>query len=236
LAIAGFTVLRFDFSGIGESEKRNDALPRQEHTICEAKAAMDLLAANYGVENFLLLGICSGADDAFRVALVDNRVVGALLVEPFMFRSRGFALDSIKGKLLHPAYWMRLMRRAAEAAWSRLLSCHRPRTSSTPLEDESHAWVMPQPERIVEDLHTLASQGVALLLVYAPPGPAEYNYRTILEPEVKALGLDALIRMHTFTGSNHTLSPLHHQAQLAEMAVEWGLAVASRRSKGCLHR
>src|SRR5215467_3344973 len=61
LASTGLTVLRFDFSGIGDSAPRHDSLPFEKSAIEEARDAMEFLQATRGVEKFILLGGCSGA-------------------------------------------------------------------------------------------------------------------------------------------------------------------------------
>ncbi len=80
LAAGGFLVLRFDFSGIGDSEVRADNLPPDQSVMIETRAAMDFLEASRGVERFLLAGICSGATVAFLAARADPRVAGAVLI------------------------------------------------------------------------------------------------------------------------------------------------------------
>lgn len=80
LAAKGFTALRFDFSGIGDSPVRRDNLQFPKSAIAEARRAMDFLAQTRGTEQFILLGGCSGARVAFDTACCDTRVIGALLI------------------------------------------------------------------------------------------------------------------------------------------------------------
>ena len=82
LAEEGFVVLRFDFSGIGDSQVRYDDLPFEESVDSEVQDAMDLLAEIRGVDRFVLMGICSGAANSFKTACLDSRVVGAVLINP----------------------------------------------------------------------------------------------------------------------------------------------------------
>lgn len=80
LASRGFTALRFDFSGIGDSPVRHDNLQFSKSAIAETRSAMDFLAQTRGIEQFILLGGCSGAKIAFDTACSDIRVLGALLI------------------------------------------------------------------------------------------------------------------------------------------------------------
>ena len=76
LAARGIPTLRFDFSGVGDSPLRRDALPFSESGPLETVGAMDWMARAKGLERFVLIGICSGARVAFQTALRDERVAG----------------------------------------------------------------------------------------------------------------------------------------------------------------
>lgn len=80
LARIGFTVLRFDFSGIGDSRPRSDHLPYLQSAPTEAKEAMDWLAMQHGHQRFVLMGHCSGAGFSYWVASQDERVIGAAII------------------------------------------------------------------------------------------------------------------------------------------------------------
>jgi pimeloyl-ACP methyl ester carboxylesterase len=76
----GFMVLRFDFSGVGDSRPRTDHLPYLQSAPAEAKEAMDWLTAHHGVRRFVLMGHCSGAGFSYLLASQDERVVGAAVI------------------------------------------------------------------------------------------------------------------------------------------------------------
>jgi pimeloyl-ACP methyl ester carboxylesterase len=80
LASIGFVVLRFDFSGIGDSGVRRDHMPFERSALREAQDAMDWLTATRGIQQFILLGGCSGARIALQTACCDSRVAGAVLM------------------------------------------------------------------------------------------------------------------------------------------------------------
>lgn len=80
LAQAGRPVLRFDFSGVGDSGARKDTVRFEQAAVEETRLAMDLLAERAGCERFATLGLCSGAEIAFKTACADERVVGAAMI------------------------------------------------------------------------------------------------------------------------------------------------------------
>ncbi len=78
LATAGFPCLRFDFSGVGDSAPRTDGRTADEAAILETRAAIEVL----GCRRAVLLGVCMGARQGFRIALVEPRVAGLALINP----------------------------------------------------------------------------------------------------------------------------------------------------------
>jgi pimeloyl-ACP methyl ester carboxylesterase len=86
LARRGLASLRIDTSGIGDSPARPDAGTKiySPHQIEEASAAIDWLVAR-GAREFTLVGVCSGAYQAFHTALEDRRVDDLVIVNPVVF-------------------------------------------------------------------------------------------------------------------------------------------------------
>lgn len=82
LAALGYSCVRFDLSGIGDSEPRTDALEPTLAAKADIREALDSLEATRNVRRFVLLGLCSGANYAAIYAGEDERVVGAILLEP----------------------------------------------------------------------------------------------------------------------------------------------------------
>ena len=78
----GFFVLRFDSSGIGDSAVRQDNLPYEKSIVDDVQQAMNHLSQVVGVKTFVLMGHCSGSLSSFRVAVEDQRVIGAVLMNP----------------------------------------------------------------------------------------------------------------------------------------------------------
>jgi len=82
LVEAGVASLRFDFSGIGDSPVSRSLDASADRGVNEARQAMNFLERSVGAEAFVPLGICSGADIAFALARADERVAGAVLINP----------------------------------------------------------------------------------------------------------------------------------------------------------
>ena len=84
LAAAGYSSLRFDLEGIGDSRMLPGSSVEGSyfrHSMPGVSAAIDTLA-HRGCKRFYLLGICSGAYVAFQSAQLDPRVTGQILMNP----------------------------------------------------------------------------------------------------------------------------------------------------------
>lgn len=86
LAARGFAVLRFDFSGIGDSTVRLDNCCFEKSSVDETRGAMNFLQATRGISHFILMGGCSGAAVSLATARLDRRVIGAVFIN---FPARG---------------------------------------------------------------------------------------------------------------------------------------------------
>jgi len=120
LAEHGFTAFRFDFSGIGDSRVSGSSTSFEERAQPELTAAMDCVSNKTNINSFVTLGICSGADMGLKLALRENRAVGAILVNGSWVSST--SLDhavSLAGPRLKTRFYKKQLFR--RKAWSRVL-------------------------------------------------------------------------------------------------------------------
>lgn len=82
LSDIGISSFRFDFSGLGDSDLNvaTELNPEESNKMTVIKA-IDFVQKKTKIDRFILFGICSGANDAFQVSLIDHRVVGVLMID-----------------------------------------------------------------------------------------------------------------------------------------------------------
>lgn len=107
----GFLSFRIDLSGVGESPHRNDKRPTEERAAADVVAAMDFLARKRHVDRFILLGVCSGAIIAHRVAVQDSRVAGIVLLDGYAYRTLGYYARHYGRRLFRGLSWLSAARR-----------------------------------------------------------------------------------------------------------------------------
>ncbi|TQV84574.1 alpha/beta fold hydrolase [Aliikangiella coralliicola] len=90
MAEDGFSTLRFDLGGIGNSEQIHPSLTLQERTNKDIENAVDYLVNEQNSENIVLCGLCSGAEDSFRYASLDPRINAVVMIDPHCYQTPGF--------------------------------------------------------------------------------------------------------------------------------------------------
>jgi pimeloyl-ACP methyl ester carboxylesterase len=120
LAAAGFVAVRVDLSGLGDSDSRRDSTPFERAAVLETQSVMSVLAAEYGVTRFVTAGLCSGAVVAFNTAVADERVKGAVLINPQGFVSSEEWNAYIVSKARARRYWRQKLLSAQ--SWRKVLT------------------------------------------------------------------------------------------------------------------
>lgn len=110
LAAAGIPAMRFDYSGMGDSEGH---FPGFEHADAEIRTAIDAFFAHApGLERVVLWGLCEAASAIMFYGHQDQRVAGAVLLNPHMRTEGVKARTTLRHyyvrRLKDPAFWAKL--------------------------------------------------------------------------------------------------------------------------------
>ena len=109
LARLGFTSLRVDLAGTGDSPSRR-GLSNQQSVAADFAEIVEVLESRMGRLPLILAGLCSGADNAIRLTVEDSRIIGMILLDPFCFQDRGFGARVLIAKYSNPtryAAWLK---------------------------------------------------------------------------------------------------------------------------------
>lgn len=229
LAAMGFMVLRFDFSGIGDSLAADDDRPLAERAVRETRQAMDWLRDTRGVDRFALMGVCSGAGFSFRTTCADQRVVAVSLINPAAHRW-GTAHERHRTMLRH--YWRMTASRSFRAKnVRRLLTLDvnregivktitgRLRNVTSPVAET------PLAVDITASFEAAIARGVRILLVYSEADEGLDYYEAFLRPRLEPLCDSAALRFEMIRGANHTFTLLAHQRELVDTVSAWAEAL-----------
>jgi len=242
LADLGFLAVRLDCSGLGDSPARTDNAPPEQSHLSEARAVMDDLAARFGCRSFVSLGVCSGARDSLRLAFLDERVRGALLINPTEHLHDDTALQltsSLRARTLRRHYLRLLLRSSFRAQVLRQvlrgdfdtallgqalrgLSQARPSTATS-------EGLFPSTTAILGQLRSLLKGGVNVQHVYSEGDQAIDYFYLLLGPHAREVP-HIVVR-----GVNHTFTPLWCRDRLSSIVSHWAqetLAVLQSGEEG----
>lgn len=236
LASSGTTVLRLDFSGIGDSPGRPSSGPYDARRLEEARAAFDHLQRELGIRHFVPMGICSGADTAFELARHDARVSAAALINGRLtdatiyldaeaelrrrWKTRGY-----RRRLLSPSSWLRLL-----TGRSDLTSLAR--TVIAPIRKRS-APSLPKQARLAS-LEELSRNGTKLLLVFSEGAIMwELLEHWLVDPAhwLRELGMS----VERLRDADHVFTPIRSRQRLFEIIEDWLATATSAIGTDGLH-
>lgn len=228
----GYTTLRLDFSGIGDSDPALDRRPFLERGVDEAREAVAWLGQARGCTEFLLGGLCSGALFAFRAASSEPRVTTLALLNPtghlhgddpelgrrLYERARGRHLrrlltrSSFRGKLLR-----RTLARDVEPG--PLLAAAGRAIRST--ARAARAARNDCPEGSMAELRSLLDRGVRVLELHAE-GDEGLDYAEIFGGrELGRLAALPGMTVRVVAGANHTFAMGWCQDEALDALVDW---------------
>ena len=113
LSQAGFPVIRIDQSGKGESPARTDC-NRAEANLLDYDDAFENLK-RLGVKGTILMGLCSGADDALFIASQRDNVAGVVLLDGYARKRASYTFYHYANRMFSLTTWLRAMKRILTA-------------------------------------------------------------------------------------------------------------------------
>jgi len=243
LAGLGFQVLRFDLSGIGDSPVRTDNLSFEKGAVSDAQQAMDYLKQTQNAEQFILMGHCAGAIHSFRVARHDDRVAGAVIINPQSVeqgwneydRKRKVAnyYQNYYGKeaLTDPNRWKKLFTGKADYGsiiknvfqnilWNKISSLLF-RFKSRAAASQPQPEVNPMVAEVLDDLRGLAHQDKPLLFVHSQESTGLERLKLLLDNELQELRDAPNFQMQIIPQADHTFTLRTMQDSLITIIQQW---------------
>lgn len=233
-ARAGYVAFRFDLAGLGDSRSRKGAT-FEAAVIEDIRSAMDHLQKSTGIDRFILGGLCSGADNSLRVALVDPRVTGIALLDPYAYRTPGFYVRHYWARVGRASAWIGAARRAGAALVAAAKAQIAKRRASSAADEVIEVPKGPQYNRyhpprqlFAAQLRQLVDRGTAIYISYSGSLDAVYNYPSQFDDAFRPYGIGSDEVRCTFVPiANHTYTELGAQRRLGDALVDWAEALSS---------
>lgn len=222
LAGEGFSSLRIDLSGIGDSPSRSDPISMQEMAVADVRTAMDQAQRDMGAQRFILFGLCSGADNALATASQDERIVGLLLLDPPGYSTWRSRLRKAQGRINAHASFVDAARWSLRVAARRLAKAWPARqalTSSAPTEPYSEQNRRLPRKEYGQYLDAALARHVRILCVYSGGNDAGYNHDKQLFEFFPRLRRRLDVRY--FGAANHVFTERAAREELLDCVIQW---------------
>ncbi len=218
LAGRGFTSLRFDFSGIGDSEPRRDALRFEESAIVEAREAMDHLEQSRGSRRFVLIGLCSGSDMAHAVALADERVTGIAHLDAYVYRTWKFYLTHYRPRVFNLGVWKNAIRLRLRAAGGQAAE---PQPPSAVYVAPEYRRVFPPRQEVEEGLRRLIDRGVKMFHFFSGGMEEHVNHESQYTDAFPSVDFRDAVEVMYVRSADHIVTDLGHQSLVVSRIADW---------------
>jgi len=224
LAAAGFASLRFDYTGMGDSEGDTQEFDQVEADISAAIEAM--LETIPGVCRVVLWALCDAASSAMMFAHRHSRVTGMILLNPWVHHGE----YSPEVKLAHyyrPSFWRKdqwrrllfgeigLIPAFKELAMDALALVVK-RTLPTVRQQSQRSFV----HDMLDGLQRF-SHGILIVLSEADLTAREFNVLIAEDADWKAAISKPLIMIHAVGGADHTFSEPSWQQEVEQLTIDW---------------
>jgi alpha-beta hydrolase superfamily lysophospholipase len=235
----GFTVLRVDLSGIGDSpvpEGQTENLTYPRDGLDDARAAMDFLTQTTTARKFIVAGLCSGGDIAFQLGFKEPRVASAIMINPRTFCVNDLSMvDSYEEarwyqqSVTQSDKWKKLLRgdvnitRALKLAAPKVkdLVVRRAMRAVTSLMEvvrpNASAVEAKRETDVPYCLRTMAQRGVDTYLFVSEHDPGVDYVDANYGPAMRALASVPGFLRTDMKGTDHTFTARWAQEQVAEM-------------------
>lgn len=208
LNTCGYPTLRFDLSSLGDSGASNESQSRTQQIRADVADAMSLLASHAGCTRFVLLGLCSGAQNAHAVAVDEPRVAGAIFLDGYAYRTLGFRLRHYLPRLWHASRWHRFVSRKLQAGADRR-------------GDNVFSVRFPPREQMLRELSAMLDRGLKLHFIYSGGAARYFNHLRQFRECFGRLADRPEISARLFAGTDHTYALRVDRQCLLQDIAEW---------------
>jgi hypothetical protein len=228
VAARSLLAVRFDYSGIGDSEPRRGSDSFEEVSPRECGEVMDYIEKTRGSKRFILYGLCSGADAAYNTALVDARVVGIAQIDAYCYPTPRYYYEYYRPILLRGARWRSFLTRGWQKIFSRrsALVVDPNLPSDENYEIPTYTRVFPPRATIAAGLQKLVARGVRMHVNFTGGEPG-YRYQGQYRDSFPDVRFGDLLRVDYYPQTNHIITQPDYQKRVVDNISSWMAEVAA---------
>lgn len=214
LADIGIISIRVDLSGKGDTPSR-DGLINRKSVALDWSFIKKRISERFDHKNLLLIGLCSGADNAIKITAEEDNVRGLVLMDPVSPKDHDFNKRLLISKLTNPHKWLNLPYSLAKRF-----------RRATGIEKDPHQEaIMVRDEPTLKDLHNCMKKIVAcngkVLAVFTSQASYHYNDQGQFVRALNIKGLDNCCEELYWPLVNHIYQVQTHRERLVKKISSW---------------
>lgn len=224
LAGDGIPCMRFDVRGMGDS---TGDMRSFEHLNDDVRAALDAFSAHMPeVRRFVLWGLCDGASAACFYVNHDPRVVGAILLNPWVRTEAGQARTYLRHyylqRVLDPAFWRKLFGGGVSVFQSLKGFFGAARQVAGDRDKHQPRSDLNLPERMALDLVACAKPACIIL---SGRDFVAREFESVVENSETWRAVAAALKPVRFPEADHTFSTAKWRDAVAKHTADWVLGL-----------
>ncbi len=217
LAGVGFTTLRFDTAGLGDSEPRRETVSDIERAVLDLNDAAAMLGERVGATRFVPMALCSGVDAAHRFSVRNANVTGAVFLDGYAHRTPGFRLRYVTKRWLQLARWRRFVRRR----WIYKYAAATKGVRETGEVDEIFVREYPTLAELAKDFDGMVARGTKLFFAFTGEVDHSYNGKKQLFEMFPSLASSEAVTHEHYYAADHLFSFGRDRHLLIEHLTRW---------------
>jgi exosortase A-associated hydrolase 1 len=232
LAAQGFPCMRFDYRGMGDSSGEQRIFEAVDDDI---RAAIDAFLVQLPtLTGVVLWGLCDGASAACLYAPQDKRVLGTILLNPWVHTEAGQAKTMLRHyylqRLLAPGFWKKLLAGGVSIGSSvaGVTAAIRRATGGRGNSEVEDGAAQSLPERMAQGLRR-SGRPFAVLLSGDDYVAREFEDLALPQPQWAAACKDLMLAQARIENADHTLAGAEWASSAARLSAQW-LALITRQS------
>lgn len=222
LAVAGYTSLRFDFSGIGDSQLMHNTLSREEQIIMDGGLVMEYLKQTRKIENIILIGLCTGADNAHKLAVAYPQVTAAIFLDGYAYPTARFVFNRFLPVLSDPRRLLKVVINRLSTSLKHIKSVLIRQAGNAKNEpDNLFVWALPKKSTANRELKELVRRKTALCYIYTTGSFYTYNYLNQFRHSFRSIDFGNQLTEVYFSEMDHTYIFSSDRDRLIQYIVAW---------------
>lgn len=207
LALEGVVSVRFDLSGFGDSPTGTTSVEE------DFKSVMDKVKTITGVEEFIVIGNCLGADHAHLAALSDSRITGGVFIDGYLVKTIVGRIRYYQKRLFSLEFWKDVLGRRVFGT----------RIEVKPSGQKFYVRDLWTQERMQNELKQLANRGFDFCFVYTGQIQKWFNHPSDIKRYFPNVDFKNRLWIKIFKNAGHTFFGVRDRAFFIESIRSWVL-------------